>query len=126
GHDYLDVYDRVGLLGERTLLAHAVHLSTREWDRVAERGAAIAHCPDSNFFLGSGRMWLAEARARGVRVALGSDVGAGRSFDVRRAIAHAYDTALSLGDRADAAELFTIATLGGAHGLGLGGVTGSI
>jgi len=124
--DYLGVYDAVGLLGERTLLAHAIHLSAREWDRVAEAGAKIAHCPDSNFFLGSGRMRLAEARVRGITVGLGSDVAAGRSFDIRRAMAYAYDNALCLGDRLRAQELFTLATLGGARALGMESVTGSL
>jgi len=124
--DYLGVYDATGLLGARTLLAHAIHLSPREWDRVAATGARIAHCPDSNFFLGSGRMRLAEARARGVVVGLGSDVAAGRSFDLRRAMAYAYDNGLCVGDRLHAQELLTLATLGGARALGLDAVTGSL
>lgn len=124
--DYLGVYDAVGLLGERTILAHAIHLSTREWDLVAARRATVAHCPDSNFFLGSGRMRLTEARSRGVRVGLGSDVAAGRSFDLRRAMAYAYDNALCLSDRVGPAELLTIATLGGARALGLDAKTGSL
>ena len=124
--DYLDVYDKLGLLGRRTILAHAIHLSPSEWDRVGDRGAAIAHCPDSNAFLGSGRMRLSEARERGVRVALGSDVAAGRTFDIRRAIAHAHDNALALGDRHGVEELFRMATLGGAETLGLDDRTGSL
>ncbi|MFT3768768.1 MAG: guanine deaminase [Minicystis sp.] len=124
--DYLDVYDAVGLLGERTILAHAIHLSTAEWDRVAARRTTIAHCPDSNFFLGSGRMPLGEPRARGVRVGLGSDVAAGRSFNLRRAMAYAYDNALCLGDHLKPADLLTLATLGGARALGLDAVTGSL
>jgi guanine deaminase len=124
--DYLGVYEQTGLVGPRTLLAHAIHLSGSAWDRVAARGASIAHCPDSNFFLGSGRMDLAAARSRGVAVGLGSDVGAGRSFDVRRAMAYAYDNALCLGERTTAAELFAMATLGGARALGLDGVIGAL
>lgn len=124
--DYLDVYDRTGLLHARTLLTHGVHLSPREWDRIAEAGTALVHCPDSNFFLGSGRMRLTDARARGVPVALGSDVGAGRSFDMRRSTSSAFDSALCLGHRTTPAELFTMATLGGAIALGLGHVTGSL
>jgi guanine deaminase len=124
--DYLGVYEATGLVGPRTVLAHAVHLDADGWDRVAARGVAIAHCPDSNFFLGSGRMRLAEARARGVRVGLGSDVAAGRSFDLRRAISSAHDTALCLGDRVAAADLFHHATLGGARALGLGAQIGSL
>ena len=126
GGDYLGIYEKTGLLGPRTLLAHAIHLSTSEWDRVAERGAAVAHCPDSNFFLGSGRMRLAEATSRGVRVGLGSDVAAGRSFDLRRAMAHGYDNALAIGAAVTPAGLLTLATLGGARALGLGAETGSL
>lgn len=125
-HDYLDVYEQVGLVGERTLLAHAIHLAPAAWDRLAARGAKIAHCPDSNFFLGSGAMRLAEARARGVTVGLGTDVAAGRSFDVRRTIAHAYDASLLTESGATPAELFHLATLGGASALGLADRTGSL
>ena len=124
--DYLGIYEALGLLGGRTLLAHCIHLSGSEWDRLAASGARVAHCPDSNFFLGSGRMSLADARARAVPVALGSDVAAGRSLSLCRAMAHAYDNALCLGQRASAGELFTLATLGGARALGLDGVTGSL
>jgi guanine deaminase len=126
GADYVDVYDRVGLLGPGTLLAHAIHLAPAEWERVAARDAAIAHCPDSNFFLGSGCMQLAEALRRGVRVGLGSDVAAGRTFEIRRAIASAYDASLLVGERVAPAELFRRATLGGAEALGVADVTGSI
>ncbi|WP_240806745.1 guanine deaminase [Polyangium spumosum] len=124
--DYLDIYDRTGLLGERTLLAHAIHLSPGEWDRVRARGARIAHCPDSNFFLGSGRMRLAEARARGIPVALGTDVAAGRTFDVRRIMSSAYDNATCLGDPITPEALFRLGTLGGAEALGIARETGSL
>lgn len=124
--DYLDVYDRVGLLTGRTLLAHGIHLSSREWDRIAESGASVVHCPDSNFFLGSGRMRLADARARAVPVALGSDVGAGRSFDMRRSMSSAFDNALCHGERLTPADLFFTATQGTADAVGLGRVIGSL
>ncbi|HTJ82377.1 MAG TPA: amidohydrolase family protein, partial [Polyangiaceae bacterium] len=122
--DYLGVYEAVGLVGPRTIFAHAIHFSQSEWDRIAARGARIAHCPDSNFFLGSGVMKLDEATRRGVPTALGSDVAAGRSFSMRRAIAHAHDAALASGSTASPATLFTMATLGGAELLGLGDVAG--
>jgi guanine deaminase len=123
---YLDVYDRLGLLSERTVLAHAIHLSPMEWDRLSERRASVAHCPDSNFFLGSGRMPLGEAWRRDVRAALGSDVAAGRSFDLRRAMAYAYDNALCIGASVTPEELFTMATQGGADVLGVGQTIGSL
>lgn len=126
GSDYLHVYEDAGLLTRRTLFAHAIHLSASEWDRIAAADASIAHCPDSNAFLGSGRMQIAEARRRSVRVGLGSDVAGGRSFDIRRAMAHAYDNALALGSPEGPEAWFTAATLDGARALGLGEVTGSL
>jgi guanine deaminase len=126
GADYLDVYDRVGLVGGRTLLAHAIHLSPDEWDRVAARGARIAHCPDSNFFLGSGRMRAHAALERGVPVGLGTDVAAGRTFSVRRVMGSAWDNALCVGQRVEPAALFHMATLGGAVALGIDDVCGSL
>jgi len=124
--DYLDVYDQAGLLHERTLLAHAIHLSKREWDRLAEAGASVAHCPDSNFFLGSGRMDVRQAERRGVCVGLGSDVAAGRSFSLRRAMASAYDNATCLGNGVGLESLFEMATLGGARALGWDDRIGSL
>jgi guanine deaminase len=123
---YLDVYDRAGLVNERAILAHAIHLSKAEWTTVARRRAHLAHCPDSNFFLGSGRMRLAHALGKGIGVALGSDVAAGRSFSMRRAMASAYDNALCLDARVEPAELFRLATLGGASALGAGDRVGSL
>ncbi|AGP34422.1 guanine deaminase [Sorangium cellulosum] len=124
--DYIDVYDRVGLLTGRALLAHGIHLTPREWDRLAETRSSVVHCPDSNFFLGSGRMRLADARARAVSVGLGSDVGAGRSFDMRRSMSSAFDNALCLGDRLLPSALFVMATQGTADAIGLGRVIGSL
>ncbi len=123
---YLDVYDQAGLLGERTILAHAVHLSAAEWRMLALRGAHVAHCPDSNFFLGSGRMPLARALRHGVNVALGTDVAAGRTFSMRRVMASAYDNAMCLEQPAALPELLTMATLGGARALGIADTVGSL
>lgn len=74
---YTHVYDRAGLLTQRTLLAHCVHLSGDELDLIRERGSVVVHCPTANTFLRSGHFDLTGARARGVRVALGSDVAGG-------------------------------------------------
>jgi len=124
--DYLGVYEAAGLLGPRTLLAHAIHLSSAEWDRLAASGARVAHCPDSNLFLNSGRMRLDQARKRGVAVGLASDVAAGRSFDLRRATAYAYDNAQLAGFQVTPEVLFELATLGGAKALGLSDSVGSL
>jgi guanine deaminase len=75
--DYVDVYDRAGGLGARTILAHAIHLSDRELARLVETDTRVAHCPSSNLFLASGIMPLARYREAGLRVGLGSDVAGG-------------------------------------------------
>jgi guanine deaminase len=80
--DYLDVYDRAGGLEARCVVAHAIHLSDREVGRLAESGAAVAHCPASNLFLSSGMMPLGRYRAAGIKVGLGSDVAAGPEVSI--------------------------------------------
>ena len=124
--DYLAVYEAHGLVGARTILAHCIWLSSSEWDRLAHAGCSVAHCPDSNFFLGSGGMALREATTRDVAVGLGTDIGAGRSFSLRRIAASAYDNALLVGAPVDAEELLWLATAGGARALGLGDVIGRL
>ncbi|RME26521.1 MAG: guanine deaminase, partial [Deltaproteobacteria bacterium] len=64
--DYLAVYEQAGLVHDRTVFAHCIHLSESEWDRLAAAGAVVAHCPDSNDFLGSGGMPLGAVDARGI------------------------------------------------------------
>lgn len=65
---YADVYDQHGLLGPRTILAHAVHLSEQEVELVRRRGAGVSHCPTSNFNLRSGVCKVGEMLDRGVKV----------------------------------------------------------
>ncbi len=123
---YLGIYERAGLLTERTVLAHAIHLAERDWNRIATLGASVVHCPDSNFFLGSGRMRLKAPLRRGIPVALGSDIAAGRSFSMRRAMASAYDNAMCRKAPIEPSRLLHMATLGGAEALGCAQVTGSL
>jgi guanine deaminase len=75
--DYVDVYDRAGGLGPRTVLAHGIHLSDRELGRLVESGSRLAHCPSSNLFLASGVMPLARYLEAGLSIGLGSDVAGG-------------------------------------------------
>ena len=124
--DYLEVYEAHGLCGPRSLFAHCIHLSEGAWDRMALHGAAVAHCPDSNFFLGSGCMNLSAPTSRGLRVGLGTDVGAGRSFSLRQVMAGAYDAALTVGTRVSPEALLWHATRGGARAIGLGASVGCL
>ncbi|MGP5318687.1 guanine deaminase [Arthrobacter rhombi] len=79
--NYSDVYDQRGLLGRQSLLAHNVHPTDAELARLGETGTAVAHCPSSNSSLGSGLFPLRRHLEAGVRVSLGSDVGAGTGFN---------------------------------------------
>lgn len=90
---YTAVYDRLGLLGERTLLAHCCHLTTDEWRTIAERRCVVVHCPTANLFLSSGAFDLDSAREHGVRLALGSDLGAGPDLAMPRVARAMIETA---------------------------------
>jgi cytosine/adenosine deaminase-related metal-dependent hydrolase len=76
------VYDRAGALGPRTILAHAIHLSPREIERIVETGTRVAHCPQSNLFLASGVMPLSRYLEAGMLVGLGSDIAAGPDLPI--------------------------------------------
>lgn len=120
---YTAVYDAAALLHERTVLGHDIHPGDDELDLIAARGCAVAHCPDSNLFLGSGCFPLERHAARGIRIGLGTDVGAGTSLSMHRtmrAMAHVQQRAL------DPFLLLHTATLGGAHALGLDDETGAL
>jgi guanine deaminase len=117
--DYVDVYDRHQLLGQHSVFAHALHLSDREWTRLGTTSSAVAFCPRSNLFIGSGLFDLARADRHGVRVALGSDVGGGDSFSLPANVNEAYKVLQLQGQNLDPLRALYLATLGGARALGL-------
>jgi guanine deaminase len=121
GH-YLEAYDRHGLVGPRTVLAHNVHPIDEELKVLAARDAVVAHCPTSNCALGSGLFPLKRHVEAGVRVALGSDVGAGTGFSLFKEGLQAYFVQHLLGDQGlplQPAHLLHLATAAGAEALGL-------
>ena len=126
--DYLDAYDRFGLVGPRTVLAHDVHPRDRELARLAESGAAVAHCPSSNLTLGSGLFPLRRHLDAGVPVALGSDVGAGAGFGVLKEAltAHQVQMLRPDGEPLDAVRALYLATAAGARALGVGDRVGDL
>ncbi|MFM9956640.1 MAG: amidohydrolase family protein [Phycisphaerales bacterium] len=91
--DYTSVYDRFGLLTERTLLAHAIHLSDDERALIAARRSIVVHCPTANLFLQSGLFNLDKAREFGLRVALGSDIAGGPDVAMPRVARAMIETA---------------------------------
>lgn len=131
--DYVDVYDRAGGLGERTVLAHAVHLTDRELARLVETGSRVAHCPVSNLFLASGVMPLGRYLDAGLAVGLGSDVAGGPDLSIFTTMRvgfyaqHARTVAgLETGTVLEPLDWLRLGTLDGARVLGLGDVIGSL
>jgi guanine deaminase len=116
---YLDVYDRYGLLRERALYAHCLHLDDADRVRMATTGAAMVFCPTSNLFLGSGLFDVDAARRHRVPVAVGTDVGGGTSFSMLRTLDEAYKVAHLLHQRLSPFAALHLATLGGARALHL-------
>ncbi|WP_105103430.1 guanine deaminase [Microbulbifer pacificus] len=114
---YLDVYDHHGLIGERAVFAHGVHLCDDECQRLGETGSAVAFCPTSNLFLGSGLLNLDKLEECGVRVGLGTDVGAGTSFSQLQSLNEAYKVMQLQGKKLDPFRALYLATLGGARSL---------
>jgi len=127
--DYLDTYDRHGLVGERSVFAHDVHVSDRELTLLASQRASVAHCPTSNSALGSGPFPLRRHIEHGVTVALGSDVGAGTGFSLLKEGLQAYFMQQLLGPEGlplTSAHLLHLATRAGAEALGLGEEVGDL
>ncbi|AZG47523.1 amidohydrolase family protein [Gordonia insulae] len=128
---YLDTYDgrflpgsRIGgpgLLGRRTIMAHAVHCTDDELARMADAGTSIAHCPVSQQFLGSGTMPWRRTVSSGVTVAAGTDVGAGDEWLIARVLADAFKVHLSepgeAGVAIHPAQMLFTGTLAGARAL---------
>ena len=117
--DYLDVYDRHGLLGPRSLMGHAIHLTAREIARMAETGTRAIHCPTSNLFLGSGLFDDGGLRQAGVVTGVATDVGGGTSYSMLQTLAEAYKIAQMRGNSLDPLATFHWATRGNAIALGM-------
>src|SRR5690606_30784117 len=71
---YLDVYGDAGLTGPRSVLAHSIHLDSKDLFSLKESDSSLAHCPSSNFFLKSGVFRYREVEAHGIKFGMGSDV----------------------------------------------------
>lgn len=117
--DYLDVYQSYGLLNDKTLLGHAIHLEPREIDALAEAGAHPVFCPTSNLFLGSGLFDNAGLRARGIANGIGTDVGAGTSYSMLQTLSEGYKVLQLQGQALHPFQAFHWATRGNACVLGL-------
>jgi len=120
-NDYLAIYDRYGLTTGRSVMAHDVHATDAELERMAAAGTAVAHCPCSNAMLASGVFPFARHVAAGVTCALGTDVGGGTGFGVMKEALQAYlmQRLAPAPQTLDAARLLYLSTLAGAKALQL-------
>jgi guanine deaminase len=126
--NYTGVYHKYGLLRERAIYGHGIHLSDEELDLFSATGAAIAHCPTSNFFLGSGYFDLKNARTRKnpVHVGIATDLGAGTSFSILQTLNEAYKAAQLNSNALSSGHAFYQASRGTASALGLADKIGTI
>ncbi|MBC7456444.1 MAG: guanine deaminase [Massilia sp.] len=122
---YLDVYDHYGLLRPRAVLGHCIWLDERDFARMAETRSAVAVCPTSNLFLGSGLFDFARADVFGVPLSLASDVGGGTAFCMLQTMNEAYKVARMKGHYLPALRMFYLATLGAARAMQLEGTIGN-
>lgn len=123
--NYLGVYDSYHLTGRRSVFAHAIHLDDDEWNCLQRTESAVAFCPTSNLFLGSGLFNLQRCQQQRVRIGIGTDVGAGTTFSMLRTLGEAYKVAQLQSFRLSACEAFYYATLGGAYALDLDNYIGN-
>ena len=124
--DYLDIYDRFGLVGPRGLYGHAIHLNSREKSRLRDAGAALIHCPTSNLFIGSGLFETTARKSEGHVVGLATDTGGGSSFSMLRTMAAAYEISQLKRAPLHPAQLIWLATAGGAEALHLRSSVGNL
>lgn len=117
--DYLEVYERHGLLGRGAIYGHGIHLSADEMARLAVTGTSIAFCPSSNLFLGSGLCAYADLMRAGVGLGLATDAGGGSSLSMLRTMATAYEVGQVNGQVLTPWRAYYLATLGGAKALAL-------
>ena len=117
--DYLDTYEEYGLVRDRAVFGHAIHLTPREIDRLADSGASVVHCPTSNTFIGSGLFDMAHIATQQIPIGLATDTGGGSSFSMLRTMAAAYEIGQLRGTPTHAAQLIWLATAGSARSLHL-------
>jgi guanine deaminase len=117
--DYLHTYEDFGLLNERTVLAHCIHATSSEISRMAKLNVKVSHCPTSNLFLGSGLFPMDLFSKKEINMSVGTDIGAGTSFSLWTTLGAVYKIQRLRHQDVSTAQLFYLATLGGAKALGL-------
>lgn len=117
--DYLGVYEHYGLLHDRSLLGHSIHLEPREVEMMADTGAKPVFCPTSNLFLGSGLFDDAGLRGQGILPGIATDIGAGTSYSMLQTLNEAYKILQLQGQKLHPLQAFDWITRGNAEVLGM-------
>ncbi len=117
--DYLDIYEQHGLLSDKLLLGHSIHLHPREIARMAETGSRAIFCPTSNLFLGSGLFDEAGLRDAGIVSGIATDVGGGTSYSMLQTLNEGYKILQMRGQKLHPLSAFHWATRGNAIALGM-------
>ena len=129
GMENIEFLHGLGVLSDRTCLAHCVHLSDHEIALLAQTRTSVSHCPSSNLKLGSGIANIPQLRAKGINVGLGADgAPCNNSLDMFREmrLASLIQKPLHGPTAMPAKSVFEMATRNGAKSLGLAGEIGSI
>lgn len=124
--DYVGIYEKFHLLGPKTLLGHAIHLSHRECEVIAETRSVAVFCPTSNLFIGSGLFDYDRLHKHGVRIAAATDVGGGTSYSMLKTMDEGYKVLQLRGQRLTPLRSFYHMTLGNARAMGLDGQIGAL
>jgi guanine deaminase len=123
---YTDVYRKDGLLDHQCIAAHCIQMTGDEWGMLRDSGGVIAHCPTSNFLLGSGVMSLDEVIARKIPFAIATDVGASPTVSMLAEMKRFMAVHAGRSIRATAVEAVYRATLAPAEMLGISSTVGSL
>ena len=117
--DYLNVYERAGIVGPKFTAGHAIHLSDDAFQRMSSSKSSISFCPASNLYLGSGLFMIHKAKSveTPVLVGVGTDMGAGDCFSIFRVLNDAYKVAGLQSQKLSVLKGLFLATLGGAKAL---------
>lgn len=124
--DYTSIYAHYGVLGPKTLMGHAIHLSDSEMGMMADTGTVAVSCPTSNLFLGSGLYDLDRMSKAGVRSAVATDIGGGTSYSMLQTMDEFYKVQQLNGGRLNPLMSFYMMTLGNSAALSLEAEIGKV
>lgn len=123
---YTEVYEKTGILSDKTLLGHSIYLAKDEKEILKESGTILVHCPTSNRFLGSGIMPLRNYLSEKQKVTLGTDVAAGFTLSMFHEMKEAIESSKQFHffqehknlSAISPEEAFALATICGAEAMG--------